>query len=86
MTDMNKRGTKNCIFKGLYSAIKVLLYNGHTLQGLHTMRGLFLPPILSITAPSTNPTQVSITIILLPARTFPQLNIWASVSYRKWLF
>lgn len=43
------------------------------------------PPILSITAPSTRPEHVSMTIILLPAWMFPKVSIWARVSYLKWL-
>lgn len=44
-----------------------------------------VPPILSMTAPSTRPAQVSNTRTLLPAWMFARVNIWASVSYRRWL-
>lgn len=44
-----------------------------------------VPPILSMTAPRTRPEQVSNTKTLLPAWTFASVNIWASVSCRKWL-
>lgn len=38
-----------------------------------------------MTAPNTRPEQVSNTKTLLPAWTFARVNIWASVSYRRWL-
>lgn len=50
-------------------------------------KGKFIdvPPILSMTAPRTRPEQVSNTKTLLPAWMFASVNIWASVSCRKWL-
>lgn len=43
------------------------------------------PPILSMTDPSTRPAHVSNTNTLLPAWMFARVNIWARVSYRRWL-
>lgn len=44
-----------------------------------------IPPILSMTEPSTRPEHVSNTRTLLPAWMFASVRIWASVSYRRWL-
>lgn len=44
-----------------------------------------IPPILSMTDPSNRPAQVSNTKTLLPAWMFARVNIWASVSYLRWL-
>lgn len=51
----------------------------------YTQQKHHVPPILSMTAPSTRPAQVSNTKTLLPAWMFARVNIWASVSYRRWL-